>query len=183
LTCAKKLGLSRGDTLVLDSEDELSVLMDYCLLSHRRAGKTLAQIYKDRHPPSPGSDEAYLLDAFLSSWYSLFQVQSVTPGIGATLKDLIQARSLLLVDVGLSQSAASGIAFAGRVMPFAEWHMTTGALLPIPSHSGEAVRRAALKYLPRLHDGRLPPGPEAALAAEVTRILHRAGAATHIRYQ
>ena len=33
LTCAKKLGLSRGDTLVLDSEDELSVLMDYCLLS------------------------------------------------------------------------------------------------------------------------------------------------------
>ena len=60
LACAKELGLSRSNTLILDSEDELSVLIDYCLLSHRHAGKTRAQLYKERHPPSPGSAAAAL---------------------------------------------------------------------------------------------------------------------------
>jgi len=60
LACAKELGLSRSNTLILDFEDELSVLIDYCLLSHRHAGKTRAQLYKERHPPSPGSAAAAL---------------------------------------------------------------------------------------------------------------------------
>jgi hypothetical protein len=36
--CSKKLGILKKGTLILDSEDELAVLMDYDLFHYRRNG-------------------------------------------------------------------------------------------------------------------------------------------------
>jgi hypothetical protein len=60
--CAKKLGLLKGKTLVLGSEDELSVLFDYCLYNYRKGGKTAIQRFMEESPPPPDSEQRLSLE-------------------------------------------------------------------------------------------------------------------------
>src|SRR5919199_1754 len=59
----KKLGILRKNVLTLDSEDELSVLMDYCIYDVRRRGVNAVERYLAESPPPPDSDERVLLEA------------------------------------------------------------------------------------------------------------------------
>ena len=40
---AKRLGLRKGKLLTFGEEDEISILLDYCLYSFRRGGKTIIE--------------------------------------------------------------------------------------------------------------------------------------------
>src|SRR5438105_4903900 len=59
----KKLGILRGNTLVLDTEDEIAVLMDYCIYDLRRKGSNAVERYLADSPPPAESDEMVLLQA------------------------------------------------------------------------------------------------------------------------
>ncbi len=50
LECGKKLGLVQGKALVLDNEEELSILFDYCLYNYRRGGKNIIERYMETSP-------------------------------------------------------------------------------------------------------------------------------------
>src|SRR5262245_1072146 len=58
---AEKLGLLRKNILVLNNEDEMAVLMDYCLHDVRRQGKNPIERYLVQSPPAPDSDEMVYL--------------------------------------------------------------------------------------------------------------------------
>ena len=55
--CGRKLGLFRKGTLVFGSEDEMSVLMDYCLYHPEPDGRNLVAKYLEKSPPPADSDE------------------------------------------------------------------------------------------------------------------------------
>jgi hypothetical protein len=127
----KKLGILRRNTLVLDTQDEISVLMDFCLHDVRRRGQTAIERYLMESPPPADSDEMVILQANRDSWFTLLAVESNERGVGVHVRDLLRDEPLFLVDVGFSQTAHCGMVLACRVMVADGIAMTTGAALPV----------------------------------------------------
>ena len=188
LECGKKLGLVQGKTLALDNEEELSILFDYCLYNYRRGGKNIIERYLETSPTLATEDEMILLKAKLNSYYSLFSVEEVHQGRGATLRDILRDKTLLLMDLGIGTSAIPGMLFAGRVIPLADFHMTTGTFIPVSDKRlvEKAIMPIVKKFLRHgkpTDDSIFSPGQKAALVAQIIRVLLRAGSLDRMMYQ
>jgi hypothetical protein len=173
------LGILRNGVLVFDSEDMTSVLMDCCLYDWFVDGKNLVQRYVEMHPASPGTDESYLLQAYLQAKYRIAVVHSTVPGAGVHCQDVLNGEELFLMDLGLSQSIPDGTAaLATRTIPLGEYSMTGGAGLPISS------KKAVLDGLRRIDSENHKPlqGP-GGVALTIARACLAAGAADYITYQ
>ncbi len=185
--CAKKLGLLEGKTLVLDSEHELSVLFDYCLYTHRRGNKTVIDRYLAQAPPAVLSEEDMrLLNAMSNAYYSLFVVDAVQTDKGVTLHDLLRDKTFFLMDTGFGQSARPGLMLAGRVLPLADFAMSSGAFIPLQGtavrHQVESILKKFQKHK-KVGDVVFSPAQEAAFSAQVIRGLLRAGAFDMLMYR
>jgi hypothetical protein len=175
------IGIRHNNVLVFDSEDMSSVLMDCCLYDWFENGRSVVQRYSEAHPAKPGTDEAYLLRAYLRAKYRVLVVRSVVPGAGLHCRDVLNNQELFLMDLGLSQSARdANAAFATRTIPLGEYWMTSGAGLPINS------RKAALHALSL---SRIESERSNSLEAQgrvtlwVVRACLSAGAADHVTYE
>jgi hypothetical protein len=139
MDAAQKLGLRKGKLLAFGDEDEISVLLDYCLYSFRRGGKTIIERHLENNPWAECSEETTLLRAMVRSFYSLFVVKSLHKGRGVTLFDLLRGVTFLLMDVGIGSTALPGMLFAGRVLPLRGYFMTSGAFLPVDHDLAEEI--------------------------------------------
>ena len=74
---AKLLGIAQGDTLIFDSENETSVLMDFALHEYRVNNQNAIEIYREKIGWR-NEIEKDLLDALLSSYASLFKIISIS---------------------------------------------------------------------------------------------------------
>jgi len=181
----RKLGILEQNVLTLDSEDEIAVLMDYCIHNVRRHGVTAIEQYLAEFPPAPESDELVLLQALRQARYSLFTVEETEPGVGIQARDLLRDEPLFLVDVGLSRTASVGIVFAARVMAPEGIGMTTGTALPIGEMSPVERGRFldGLKHsFPGMDFGNLSPEEAGDLAAVIIDNCLQHGAAKRIEY-
>jgi hypothetical protein len=78
----------------------------------------------------------------LRARYRLLQADEVFSGFGLTVCDVLPGENGLLLDVAMSRSARKGAVFAGHVLCFPEFWMTTGACLPLtPAVFGGLSRR------------------------------------------
>jgi len=186
-TCARKLGLWHRGTLVFDSEDEMGVLMDYCLHDFRPKAGNAVQQYAAEANPDPGSDEYAVLKAMLESFYTVVQVKRVVPGVGIGVADLwAPGCEYLLVDIGFSGSAREGWMLATRILPFAGFVTTSGTGLPVDAGTLEEIQRTILPRHRTDKDGRcqLHGGRQKAadLAAGIIRLCLSRHAMKRIRY-
>ena len=182
--CGKKLGILKKGTLILDSEDELAVLMDYALFHYRRNGINVVSRYLSLSPPDEFSVEMTLLQAMLKARYSLFSVKATVPNKGLVLIDLMRVHDneIFVIDLSMSRSAMPSMMLAGHVLPMPNFYMTSGTFLPIPKSILEDTLPAiAEKFYKEGED--LSPGQEAAFAAQVIRAALQAKAMDKIRYQ
>jgi hypothetical protein len=182
----KKLGILKGNTLVLDSEDQIAVLMDFCIYNVRRGGQNAVERYVANSPPTPGSDEALILEAMQRAWYSLFQVQSAVPGSGVAALDVLREREVFITDVSMSRSGVRGLVLASRLIPFDAFTMTGGAGLPVPSadaldvlqaRAEQVVRKLGIKNLAWLTSEQ-----DTELTAAIVRACLETGGGSHIAY-
>jgi len=65
--CGRKLGFLRKGTLVFDTEEDMSVLMDYCLYDPGPDGRTLVSTFLEKSPPPADSAEMVALQAMTHS--------------------------------------------------------------------------------------------------------------------
>lgn len=72
LKSGKLLGIVRHGTLVFDSEDETSALMEFAL-NERVKSKTVVEIYREK-VGGENDIEKEILDGLISSYTSLFKV-------------------------------------------------------------------------------------------------------------
>lgn len=112
------------------SETEGDVLMDYLLYTCRIKGKPLARVRLESMPP-PNPEQRELLRAMEASRYIVFRVEEVLPGAGVVANDFFWQRDFFLVDLSMSSSTEPGKLFAGRLLDLGEFHMTTGAIIPM----------------------------------------------------
>ena len=128
---AKKLGILRRGVFVFNSEEESSVLMDYCIYDVRRNGRNAVEQYLIDVPSDPNSQEMVCLRAMQHAIYSVFVVETVHRGIGVTVRDLLSNQTPLVVDVGFGSTAQPNVAIACRLLYQNGFTMTNGAALPI----------------------------------------------------
>ncbi len=184
--CGEKLGLLVDGSLVFETEDESSVLMDYCLYDgwsgdHNAITRCLAQ-----NPHPPDSDETLLLEAMSKARYSLYQVESIVEGLGVNALDILRGDSLLIIDEGFSQTAAEGVIMAARIITLPDFSMTTGAALPIDAKTLAAILDA-LEGGPvevgRVDYNRLSRQEEAVMSSIIIRCAVARGASSRISYE
>ena len=88
--CGRILGFFRKEVLVFETEDETSVLMDYCLYYPGPDGRNLVAKYLEKSPPPADSEEMAALQEMTHAYYSLFQVVDVERGVGVSVRDLLR---------------------------------------------------------------------------------------------
>lgn len=162
----RKLGILRRDTLYFDSEDVVSVLMDYCIYDVRRQGRNAIEQRLIDSPPAADSLEMTCLRAMQQPHYSVFVVESVERGLGVTVRDLLskdeESESLFVVDIGFGSTAAPDVILATRVLPHGDYWTTSGAPLPIGVVARDdlaAIRDEFAFAIARASDESFDPAP------------------------
>ena len=175
----KKLGILRRGALVFNSEDESSVLMDYCLYDVRRKGRNAVEQYLVDSAPDPESDEMVCLRAMQHAIYSLFIVESVMRGFGVTVRDLLSDETILIVDMGFGSTAQPGLIFTSRLLSHDGFSMTGGAALPLgvpPKDQQQEITKELLRAATPDDDGYFDPAP-------LIRACLSHGCSSHVQYQ
>jgi hypothetical protein len=141
---ARLLGAARGDILVLDTEDEMNILMDFALREYRANKKTTVEIYQEKIG-GENEIEKEILDAFISSYTSLFKIISISKTEKSlTLEDrLNQKENIKIIDRTLSKSAEPGVLVFIRIVPFKDFNMSAGILF---AFYGELEKDILKKY-------------------------------------
>lgn len=178
--CGKKLGLVKSGTLILNNDDEIAVVYDYCIHHFRRGGRTEVERYMEDSSTEAHPADAELLQAMRSAWFSLFRVEEISPRRGARVCDLVSGTHVDVLDSALSDTANPGTIVAGRLLPLSGFTMSTGVLIPVPEHvvenQIEPVIRTFFHNSPGDDSRRLAPAQQAAFAARILRIaLHASG--------
>ena len=181
----RKLGIANGNVFVFGNEDEMSVLMDYCIYECCENGQNAVSRYLAESPPASDTEEYAVLKAMSESFYTLVQVAEVIPGMGALVDDLFSDRRYPLIDVGLGSTVVEGLVLAARLIPFADFVMTSAASLPV---SPETLTKIFDSVLPRF--GReagayieIDEQREADFDAAVIRVCLENEIAQHIKYE
>ncbi len=139
----RELGImSPEGVLMFDSEEDMTVLMDYTLHECRYKGKNAFERYHEQVDGDSGAGcaaiddlEREILAARVASSTSLFSTASVSPETNSLqLEDLVQeGRIITLVDINLSHSLTQPVILFLRSITFeAGWSASSGVSFSYP---------------------------------------------------
>ena len=182
---ARKLGMLNGKEILLETEDEIVVLMDTGIFDIRRDGENAVERFLRERPPAEGTDERLILETMRSAWHSIFQVQSAERGVGVQFLDVLRDEERFVWDIGFSHTAQPGALMAARLYSPGEITMTTGAALPVYP---ELVKELPPKLAPCLDPGAglldlSDPQTASDVAITLIAAYVRSGASASIRYE
>ena len=174
---AQELGLLKRGTIVLENEQEMDILADFCVHDHRIDGRNVVQRLLEEAPPPPGSDELLVHTAMAAAFYSLFRVESRVTGVGVNLVDLLRGGNHFVADIQFGKTATVGLSLAMRLVPLPEFHISSGAALPIVGSGASEIRRELDRSfnLAKTDFADLSPEQQHRLAAVVIRSASGAG--------
>jgi hypothetical protein len=143
---ARRLGLATGDTLLLDSMDELTLAVDLAIhtapVGRSRAIDRYARSARFAH----GSDEALVLEAMCNARFAVVLVQRRHHVAGLVVTDVFRETEFWLVDEGLEMSLPDGSAFATRYFTPDGFAMTAGVGMPVD----RALLTSVVESVPQL---------------------------------
>jgi len=173
---AKKLGLIKAGTFILNQDDEIAIAYDYSLHHHRRVGKNIIERTLETDPPVAGSDEALYLDALRTARFSVFTVETVKSALAVELIDQVTRTPVEVMDRSLASTGNPGLVVVGRLLAFGDFNCSSGSLIPIsPVVHQSRIEPVIGKYFPDEASRKiqLSPARRAAFEAEIVRIaLH-----------
>jgi hypothetical protein len=183
--CGRLLGFLQKGMMFFETEEETSVLMDYCIFYPGSDGRNLVAKYLEKMPPPSDSDEMVALQEMTHAHYSLFQVNDVERGVGVSVKDLLRGETGFIVDVGFGNTAQRHMIIATRIIPLEGFLMTGGAGLPVGASAAEQISKELKRtgYNPETFDYKqITPRQEAEVAAIVIRECRSTGMTSRIAY-
>jgi hypothetical protein len=123
----KQLGIRmQGNTILFDSEEETSYLMNFLLFDYKVNGKNTVQTYQE-NSIAKTKIENELINSMLLSYASLFEVTSIRD-FTVGLRDLFRTteKPIKLVDIAFSVTASPGTLVFIRLIPIGDHYMTSG---------------------------------------------------------
>ncbi|MEA3411516.1 MAG: hypothetical protein U9R74_08245 [Pseudomonadota bacterium] len=173
--CAKELGLLRKKTLIFADENDLSVLMDYCI-HNPSGGKSCIDIHIERSSPEPDSDEMMSLLALRESFFSILRLTGIEKGFLCHATDFLRSRNIVLIDVGFGATGQPGVMLSTQLkrLPGTEYYMTTGApMLISESHAIDELNTILMTFREPISNGSLSRAQSAYICKRATRSLLR----------
>ncbi|HMN67403.1 MAG TPA: hypothetical protein PKC28_02595 [Bdellovibrionales bacterium] len=128
----RRLGVARGNNFVMDTEDEIAVVADYCIHDLRHDGQNAIDRFLDSHRQGLSSEQFDYLTSLSKAFFSLFVITDTEPGVGINVRDLLSGQDHLIFDVGFSNTADPEYVLASRIFTHESITMTTGSALPVP---------------------------------------------------
>jgi len=151
---ASLLGIAWGKTLIFESEDQMSTLMDFALHEHRVRGRNAIQTYVEE-VGWENDVEKSILSSLLGTRTSLFQVLSISEREPVLeMRDLLSGGGAAVIDLAFSASARPGVLMFLRLIPFGDLHMTSGMAFAFPGFQRETLLRDYRKEARRMKGNR-----------------------------
>ena len=116
LDWAKRLGLTQGRTVVLESEHDMTLVEDLATYLPRPGRSHPLDRYARTARFAPDSDEAIVLEAMRHARFSLWRVERRHETAGLILRDLLRGGEIWLVDETMEKSAPRGVEMAARII-------------------------------------------------------------------
>jgi len=138
---ASQFDMIEGDSIALESEDDLSYLLDYLLYEKCLRGRPfLIDFYESDVELT--TEEEEIIENMIEAYSSIFQIIEIDRNNKIILlKDLLAKETKLyrLIDLNLSQTAVEDIIIATRLIKFDEFYFTSGASYTFPGNKMEKL--------------------------------------------
>ena len=131
LDWAKRLGLTQGRTLILESEHEMTLAEDLATYLPRLGRSQPLDRYARAAQFTPNSGEAIVLEAMRHARFSLWRVERRHETAGLILRDLLRGGEIWLVDEAMEKNAPLGVEMAARLLRLEGFAMTARIIVPI----------------------------------------------------
>jgi hypothetical protein len=127
---ARRLGLARGKTFILDDMDELNYVHDLVIHTAPAARSRAIDRYTRSAQLVPRSDEALVLEAMRVARFAILVIERRHEVAGLIATDLFRRNQVWLVDIGLEASMPEGAMMATRLYTPEQFSMTAGVNVP-----------------------------------------------------
>ena len=128
---ARRLGLTDGKILILDSMDELTLAFDLAIHTAPAGRSRAIDRYARSTRFASGSDEVLVLEAMCNARFAIVVVRRQHPSAGLIVTDLFLKIDLWLMDEGLEVSLPVGTVFATRYFAPDRFVVTAGVGMPV----------------------------------------------------
>jgi hypothetical protein len=127
---ARRLGLARGKTLILDDMAEMNYVYDLAIHTAAAERSRAIDRYARSARFSAESDEALVLEAMRTACFSILVIERRHETAGLVATDLFRRTEVWLVDIGLESSMPDGGIIATRLFTPEGFAMTAGVQVP-----------------------------------------------------
>jgi hypothetical protein len=177
---ARRLGLTQGKTLVLDSMDDLNLAFDLAIHTAPKDRSRAIDRYARMAQLSPESDEGRVLDAMRDARFSIIGILRRHDVAGLIVEDLFRGVEVWVVDEGLESSLPDGAALATRLCTPEGFAMTAGVLVPVDI---ELIEDAIADTPQLLRNRREELIDDRRLAEAIYRVALASGLMEQVAYQ
>jgi len=136
---ARRLGLARGKTLILDDMDEMYYVYDLAIYTAPADRSRAIDRYAKSAKFEPQSDERLMLDAMRASQFAILLIEQRHDAVGLIATDILRNSKVWLLDVGLESSMHDGELIATRLFTPGPFSMTAGVNVPFEIEMLEPV--------------------------------------------
>jgi hypothetical protein len=178
---ARRLGLARGKTLILDDMKEMNYVFDLAIHTAPAARSRAIDRYARSARFAAPSDEALVLEAMRAARFSILFIERRHETAGLVATDLFRRATVWLVDLGLEGSMPDGGMIATRLFTPDRFAMTAGVNVPFDPAMIEALHAELPR---RLGEGELSAVIDDRRFAEaIYRVALAGGIMDRIAYQ
>jgi len=128
---ARRLGLTLGRTLLLDTMDQMAFLFDLAIYTAPPDRTSAIERYARTARFEAGSDQARVFEAMRKARFVLGTVERRHETAGLIIGDVFRQADFWLVDEGLESSLKEGTVLATRVFTPDEFSVTCGVMMPL----------------------------------------------------
>ena len=150
LEAAKLLGVLRKKQLMLKSENEINLIVDFAIHDYYVEEKNAMQLFLEEHQSAFSPEETEVVQALLNSYTSLFSVEAVDPSkCTLELQDCLNPdlAPAVLTDIGLSQSFDPELLLFTRVLMFENFNISSGDAFAFDFEIAEVLLKRYAKKL------------------------------------
>jgi len=123
LDWAKRIGLTQGKTLILESEHEMTLAEDLATYLPRLGHSYPLDRYARTARFAPGSDQVIVLEAMRHAQFSLWRVERRHATAGLILRDMLRGEEIWLMDETMEKNPPLRIEMAARLLMLEDFAM------------------------------------------------------------
>jgi hypothetical protein len=143
---AKRLALTAGQMLVVDNDEEMTLVFDLAIYTAKEGRSRAIDRYAKALPPPAGSDGARMLEAMRQTTFSIWTIERRHDTAGLVVADVLRENEVWLVDEALEKSGTKSMIFASRFCFIDGFAMTSGVVVPVTDDIVDDVLTNALAW-------------------------------------